>query len=75
MLVGLTQQIGKLVFEKNNAVIASQCAHWRGNPPVPWNQVTITTKNRRSSHFLGAIRYISLLTGGLPRPVCALVSQ
>ena len=29
-----------------NAVIANQCAHWCGNPPVERNQVTITTKNR-----------------------------
>ena len=29
------------------AVIANQCAHWCGNPPAPWNQVTITTKNRK----------------------------
>ena len=42
--------IDKLVFESAHqiyAVIASQCAHWRGNPPVEWNQVTITTKNRK----------------------------
>ena len=38
----------------------------RGNPPVEWSQVTITTKNRRNPHFLGADRYISPLTGGLP---------
>ena len=45
----------------------------RGNPPVEWNQVAITTKNRRSSHFLGAIRYISPLTGGLPHQESGLV--
>ena len=39
----------KLLFvdvRSKNAVIASQFANWRGNPPVEWNQVTITTKNR-----------------------------
>ena len=39
----------KLVFESVRyklPVIANQCAHWCGNPPAPWNQVTITTKNR-----------------------------
>ena len=34
-----------MVFSKINAVIANQCAHWCGNPPVERNQVTITTKN------------------------------
>ena len=56
----------KLLFSKINAVIASQCAHWRGNPPDEWNQVAITTKNRNNPHFSGAIRYIFPLTGGLP---------
>ena len=32
------------------AVIASQCAHWRGNPPVERNHVTITTKNHGELH-------------------------
>ena len=49
-----------------NAVIANQCAHWCGNPPVERNQVTITAKNRGVSHFSGAIRYVFHLTGGLP---------
>ena len=61
----LTRHTGKLVFEK--CCHCETSAHTgRGNPPVEWNQVAITTKNRRSSHFLGAIRYISPLTGGLP---------
>ena len=48
-------------------VIANQCARWCGNPPVEWNQVAITTKNRNNPRFSGDIRYISPLTGGLPR--------
>ena len=35
------------------AVIANQCAHWCGNPPVERNQATITTKNCGNSHSLG----------------------
>ena len=27
-------------------VIANQRARWCGNPPVEWDRVTITTKNR-----------------------------
>ena len=38
-----------------NAVIASQCSHWRGNPPDEWNQVTITTRNRKVFPFCRAI--------------------
>ena len=37
------------------AVIASQRARWRGNPPVEWNHVTITTKNRDVSHTVGQL--------------------
>ena len=44
------RQIGVCTFF---AVIASQCAHWRGNPPVERNQITITLKNRGDSHFWG----------------------
>ena len=56
-------QIGVCTFF---AVIASQCAHWRGNPPVERGQVTITTKNRATPILPGAFRYIFPLTGGLP---------
>ena len=43
----------KLVFERLRfklPVIANQCAHWCGNPPVERSQVTITTKNRGDFH-------------------------
>ena len=62
-----------MLFSKINAVIASQCAHWRGNPPVEWDQVAITAKNRNSPRFSGAIRYIFPLTGGLPHQESGLV--
>ena len=70
--------IDKLVFESAHqiyAVIASQCVHWRGNPPVERNRVTITTKIATLSYSVGQSSNILPLTGGLPRPVCALVSQ
>ena len=54
MLIGLTQQIGKLVFERERcilSVIANQSADWCGNPPVERNQVTIIAKNRNVSCF------------------------
>ena len=51
---------------QKRTVIANQSADWCGNPPVEWNQETIGTKNRNNPRFLGACRYISPLTGGLP---------
>ena len=58
--IALAQQAGKLVFENahsKNAVIANQSADWCGNPPVDWNQETITTKNRGEFH---SFRYYSV---------------
>ena len=43
------RKLNKLVFvavRPKLSVIANQSADWCGNPPVEWNQVTITTKNR-----------------------------
>ena len=48
------------------AVIASQCSHWRGNPPVERNQVTITTKIATLSYSVGQSSKHLPLTGGLP---------
>ena len=28
---------------------------WRGNPPAPWNQVTISAKNRKVFPLCGAV--------------------
>ena len=36
-------------------VIANQSADWCGNPPVEWNQVAITTKNREVALLCRAI--------------------
>ena len=52
------KQRDKLVFagvHPRFAVIANQCAHWCGNPPVERNQVTITTRNRNVSQLCRAI--------------------
>ena len=66
------EQDDKLVFEKSCHCETS--AHTgRGNPPAPWNQVTITTKNRSDSH---SFRYYSVhfpTNRGIATPVCALV--
>ena len=42
-------------FASKLPVIANQRARWCGNPPAPWNQVTITTKNRKVSLLCRAI--------------------
>ena len=75
MLIGLTQQYDKLVFESARykfPVIANQSADWCGNPPAPWNQVTITVKNCDDFH---SFRYHSEhfpSNRGIATPVCAL---
>ena len=66
----------KLVFvgvHHKFPVIASQCAHWRGNPPVERNQVTITTKNSNNSRFFGFFSVHFPSIRGIATPACALV--
>ena len=53
MLIGLTQQIGKLVFTELTLSLRASALEWRGNPPVERNQVTIITKNRGNAHPFG----------------------
>ena len=53
-------------------VIANQCAHWCGNPPDEWNQVTITTKNRSISRPVGQLSIHSPSNRGIATPVCEL---
>ena len=55
-----------------NTVIASQCAHWRGNPPVRRNRVTITTKTATPPSFRLFI-YTLPSNRGIATPACALV--
>ena len=73
--IDLPQQTDKMVFVEYLLSLRASAQDFRGNPPVERNQVTITSKNRRNPPFFGANRYISPLSGGLPRPVCAPVSQ
>ena len=54
-------------------VIASQCAHWRGNPPVEWNQETITAKKRSESRSSGHFSVHFPANWEIATPVCALV--
>ena len=52
--ISLTQLTDKFVFvdvRLKNAVIASQCAHWRGNPPVREKCTEKHTKNGNSCDF------------------------
>ena len=49
VLVGLTQQYDKLAFVEYLLSLRASALKWRGNPPVEWNQVSITTKNRGKS--------------------------
>ena len=55
------------------AVIANQCAHWCGNPPVERSQETITTKNRGDTHSFGHFSVHSPSNRGIATPVCGLV--
>ena len=61
------------VIAMKNAVIANQCAHWCGNPPVERNQVTIATKNRGDTHFFGYFSVHCPSNWGIATPGCGLV--
>ena len=53
VLIGLSQQADKLLFE--NCCHCETSVHTgRGNPPVEWNQVTITAKKRGESRSSGS---------------------
>ena len=54
------------------AVIANQCAHWCGNPPDKWNQVTITTKIAVFSRPVGKLSIHFPSNRGIATPACAL---
>ena len=55
VLVGLTQQYDKLAFVEYLLSLRASALKWRGNPPTPWNQVTITSKNRKVFPLCGAV--------------------
>ena len=44
----------------------------RGNPPVEWNQVTITTKNHGELHLFWCFSVHFPTNRGIATPVCAL---
>ena len=46
MLTGLPQQSDKLLFVKYSLPLRASAQDFRGNPPVEWNQVTISTKKQ-----------------------------
>ena len=46
---------GKLVFVEYLLSLRASALKWRGNPPAPWNQVTITTRNCNVSPLCRAI--------------------
>ena len=57
---GFTQQIDKLVFVglcPKLPVIASQCAHWRGNPPVRGEMYRKEPERMGDSTIFGGNRY------------------
>ncbi len=57
---------------KIHAVIANQCAHWCGNPPDEWNQVTITTKIAVFSRPVGQLSIHFPSNRGIATPACTL---
>ena len=78
MLIVLTQLHDKLVFIASRpklSVIANQSADWCGNPPAREEMY------RQLPNRVGIVAFlVEVVTwfhgaGGLPRPVCALVSQ
>ena len=78
VLIGLTQQTGKLVFvsvHSKNAVIASQCAHWRGNPPVREEMYRQLPYRSGNAAIFGGNRYLVPFNRGIAIPVCGLVRK
>ena len=57
----------QIVFEKYSCHCETSAHTGRGNPPVERNQVTIPTQIAVTPPFFVTFRYISPLTGGLPR--------
>ena len=75
MLIGFTQQTDKLVFE-NNAVIARPVRTLVvAIPRIEGKHTEKRPEELDSPQFLVGIVTRFLSTGGLPRPVCGLVSQ
>ena len=74
--IDVTQQDDKLLFESArliNAVIASQCAHWRGNPPVRGKMYRKVPEKVGAATIFGSDRYLIPFNRGIATPVCGLV--
>ena len=56
-----------------NAVIASQCAHWRGNPPVRGKIYRKAPGKVGVTAIFGGNRYLVPFNRGIATPVCGLV--
>ena len=68
MLAALTQLPDKLAFSNAsqiNAVIASQCAHWRGNPPVRGEMYRIVPESVEVATIFGGNRYLAPFYRGI----------
>ena len=57
---------GQIGVCKDMMSLRASAQDFRGNPPVEWNQVTITTKKSEFPVLVGTCRNIVRLTGGLP---------
>ena len=55
------------------AVIASQCAHWRGNPPVRGEMYRQLPYGAGNLAIFGGNRYLVPFNRGIATPVCGLV--
>ena len=43
------------MFVRSLLSLRASALEWRGNPPAPWNQVTISTKNSKFSRSVGQL--------------------
>ena len=75
ILAGPTQQSDKLVFEREHCklpVIANQCAHWCGNPPVRGKMYRQLPRRTEKRCDFGGNCYLVPFNRGIATPVCAL---
>ena len=75
MLIGLNQQLDKLVFERMRfrfPVIANQRARWCGNPPVRGKMYRYLPTRVGSAAFLVGNRYLVPFNRGIATEAVAL---
>ena len=77
MLIGLTQQIDKLVFVAECQCFLSlrdQCAHWSWQSPYLVGKcIDNYPTERENLAIFGGNRYLVPFNRGIATPVCALV--